>query len=145
MCPPRLLNWLFSQQLGVTIEEAEKLSSEFLGSYPVMHAFLEQVNKNAESNLYTETLIGRRRSFENYSSRAARVGKITKLFGKILSNLAVNTKIQGSAADIVKMGTVKAARKIRETGIDAKLVLQIHDELLFEVEEKDKDVLEGNG
>ena len=41
------------------------------------------------------------------------------------------------------MGTVKAARKIRETGIDAKLVLQIHDELLFEVEEKDKDVLEG--
>ncbi|CAG5099051.1 Oidioi.mRNA.OKI2018_I69.XSR.g16204.t3.cds [Oikopleura dioica] len=121
-------NKTLGQQLGVTVEEAEKLSSEFLGSYPVMHAFLEQVNKNAESNLYTETLIGRRRSFENYSSRAARV--------------AVNTKIQGSAADIVKMGTVKAARKIRETGIDAKLVLQIHDELLFEVEEKDKDVLE---
>ena len=135
---------IFSTTLGVSIEEAKNISSEFMDSYPGMQKFLQQVDKSAESNLYTETLIGRRRSFDNYTSRAARVGQSIVIFQYLSRKyLAVNTKIQGSAADIVKMGTVRAARKIKETGLDAKLVLQIHDELLFEVEENQKDLLEG--
>ena len=108
-----------------------------------MQKFLVEIDQSASRNLYTETLIGRRRSFDNYTSRAARVGKFSGFLLLNIKILAVNTKIQGSAADIVKMGTVRAARKIKETGVNAKLVLQIHDELLYEVEEKQKDLLEG--
>lgn len=121
-------NKTLGRNLGVPEEEAKVLCNEFMDSYPKMKEFLDDTHRFAQTNLYTQTISGRRRSFTNYSSRSKRV--------------AVNTKIQGSAADIVKDGTVRVMRKLRETQLDAKLVLQLHDELIFEVKDRDRRVLE---
>ena len=90
-----------------------------------MHAYLQSTIENARERGYTATIFGRRRSIPELRAPS----KVTQKFGE---RVAMNSPIQGTAADIIKIAMLRVARRIAEEGIDAHLVMQVHDELILE-------------
>ena len=97
----------------------------YLSSYPGVRDYLKNVVKTAYEDGYVTTPLGRRR----YIPELAGQNKNLKSFGE---RVAMNSPIQGSAADIIKIAMVNVGRKLREMNVDARLILQVHDELLIE-------------
>ncbi|MBI5456247.1 hypothetical protein HY969_00735 [Candidatus Kaiserbacteria bacterium] len=116
---------------GVTREEASKFLAEYFASYPDLSRFVEKTKQTAERIGYTETLFGRRRYFPGFKSRMPALKAQAE-------RMAVNAPIQGTQSDIIKLAMVEADHMIEKKGWrqSAKLVLQVHDELVYEVEEK---------
>src|SRR4029077_5333719 len=96
-----------------------------LERFPAVRAFREQVIERAQADGYVTTLMGRRRPIPELRSSNPN----TRRLGE---RLAVNTVIQGTAADIIKIAMIRCQRALGEAGMKTRLVLQIHDELLFE-------------
>lgn len=115
-----------SKDIGTTVSEATKYIKNYLMNYPSIDRYLEDVVKNAEANGYTATIMGRRRYIPELKSSKAPL----RAFGK---RVAMNAPIQGSAADIMKIAMINADKAIRESGLDASIVMQVHDELIVEV------------
>ena len=120
-----------SKDIGTTVSEASKYIKNYLMNYPSIDAYLDEVVKNAEKDGYTTTIMGRRRYIPELKSPKAPL----KAFGK---RVAMNAPIQGSAADIMKVAMINVHRALKEADLDARLVMQVHDELI--VEAKDSDV-----
>jgi len=114
-----------SDDLGVSRAQAQEFIDRYLASYPGIDAYLQAIIKEAYENGYVTTLFGRRR----YIPELAGTNKIQKKFGE---RVAMNSPIQGTAADVIKLAMVRVYQKLRESGIDARLILQVHDELLIE-------------
>ena len=114
-----------SEDLGISRAEAKKYIENYLASYPKVSEYLENVVKEAYENGYVTTLFGRRR----YIPELAAQNKNLKHFGE---RVAKNSPIQGSAADIIKIAMVNTAKRLKESGIDARIILQVHDELILE-------------
>ena len=114
-----------SEDIGTSVAEAASYIKSYLASYPGVAAYLDAVVKDAEEKGYTETLFGRRRYIPELRAQNHNV----KAFGK---RVAMNAPIQGTAADVMKMAMVKTHRRLREEGLDAELVMQVHDELIIE-------------
>ena len=114
-----------SEDLGISRAEAKKYIENYLASYPKISEYLENVVKEAYENGYVTTLFGRRR----YIPELAAQNKNLKHFGE---RVAKNSPIQGSAADIIKIAMVNTAKRLKESGIDARIILQVHDELILE-------------
>jgi DNA polymerase-1 len=114
-----------SDRLNIPRKEGEEFVSRYLERFPAVRAFREQVIERAQEEGYVKTLMGRRRPIPELRSGNPN----TRRLGE---RLAVNTVIQGTAADIIKVAMVRCQRALRETGGETRLVLQIHDELLFE-------------
>ena len=95
-------------------------------NYPDIDRYLEEVVRNAERDGYTTTIMGRRRYIPELKATQAQM----KAFGK---RVAMNAPIQGSAADIMKLAMINVHKAIKKKGLDAKLVMQVHDELILEV------------
>ncbi len=114
-----------ADRLNIPRKEGEEFVSRYLERFPAVRAFREQVVERAQEEGYVTTLLGRRRSIPELRSGNPN----TRRLGE---RLAVNTVIQGTAADIIKIAMVRCRRALRETGTQTRLVLQIHDELLFE-------------
>jgi len=123
-----------SDTLGIEKKEAKGLIEEYFEGFPTVKAYLEGVKKQAREQGFSETLIGRRRFF---NFRGAN-GRDEAMYLRE----AVNTVFQGSAADLIKMSMNKIANIIKQEHLRAKMILQIHDELIFEV---DADVAESIG
>ena len=117
-----------SEQLGIERDEAQRYIDTYLGRYPRVSEFIERTITAARCSGYAETLFGRRRPIPELRAQNRQV----RMLGE---RLAVNSCIQGSAADIIKVAMIGAHRRLRDEGLRARLVLQIHDELLFEVPE----------
>ncbi|MHB1324898.1 MAG: DNA polymerase I [Thermoleophilia bacterium] len=117
-----------SEQLGITQEEAAGYIETYLARYPKVAAFRDQIIERATEDGYVTTMLGRRRLIPELRSAEDRVRKLGE-------RLAVNTVIQGSAADIMKIAMVNADRALQAAGLTARLVLQVHDELVFEAPE----------
>ena len=115
-----------SKDIGTTVSEATKYIKNYLMNYPSIDRYLEDVVRNAEANGYTATIMGRRRYIPELKSSKAPL----RAFGK---RVAMNAPIQGSAADIMKIAMINADKAIRESGLDASIVMQVHDELIIEV------------
>jgi DNA polymerase-1 len=115
-----------SEQLGIPREEAQAYIDAYLARYPHVQAFIRRTIEEAEQRGYAVTLFGRRRPVPELRARNRQVRSLGE-------RLAVNSTIQGSAADIIKVAMIACHRRLREAGLGARLVLQIHDELLFEV------------
>ena len=115
-----------SEQLGITREEAQSFIDLYLARFPEVNAFMKRVIEQAKEDGYVATLFGRRRPIPEL--RASNY--MTRSLGE---RLAVNTVMQGSAADIIKVAMIGCHRRLRDEGRRSRLVLQIHDELLFEV------------
>ncbi|HWO83659.1 MAG TPA: DNA polymerase I, partial [Solirubrobacterales bacterium] len=114
-----------ADRLNIPRKEGEEFVSRYLERFPAVRAFREQVIERAQEEGYVKTLMGRRRPIPELRSGNPN----TRRLGE---RLAVNTVIQGTAADIIKVAMVRCQRALREAGGETRLVLQIHDELLFE-------------
>jgi DNA polymerase I len=114
-----------ADRLNIPRKEAEEFVARYLERFPAVRAFREQVVERAQEDGYVSTLMGRRRPIPELRSGNPN----TRRLGE---RLAVNTVIQGTAADIIKVAMVSCQRALRESGLATRLILQIHDELLFE-------------
>ncbi|HEV2075047.1 MAG TPA: DNA polymerase, partial [Thermoleophilaceae bacterium] len=114
-----------SDRLQIPIEEAEEFIDRYLDRFPSVRRFIEETIGRATADGHVATLFGRVRPIPELRERSYQQRELGK-------RLAVNTVIQGTAADIIKIAMVRCHRAIREAGLATRLVLQIHDELLFE-------------
>jgi DNA polymerase I len=114
-----------ADRLNIPRKEGEEFVARYLERFPAVRAFRERVIEEAQEEGYVTTLMGRRRPIPELRSGNPN----TRRLGE---RLAVNTVIQGTAADIIKVAMVRCHRAIQGAGLSTRLVLQIHDELLFE-------------
>ena len=121
-----------ASDLGISRAKANEYIESYLASYPGVRDYLKNVVKDAYANGYVTTPLGRRR----YIPELAGQNKNLKNFGE---RVAMNSPIQGSAADIIKIAMINVSRKLKESGLDARLILQVHDELLIEARREDAD------
>jgi DNA polymerase-1 len=119
-----------SQDLDISIPEASNYIEEYFEKYPSVKAFLDNTVEDAKENGYTTTMFNRVRPVPELRSS----NFMQRAFGE---RIAMNTPIQGSAADIMKVAMIRVYNRLKTTSFDAELILQVHDELIIEVAEKD--------
>lgn len=120
-------NYGLAKSLDIPVEQAMQFIQSYYDLYPDVAAWREAVVASAEEKGYAETLFGRRRPLLDIHSRNHTVREFTK-------RAAINTPIQGSAADLIKLAMIDVERKLQERGFHRGLLLSIHDELVFEIE-----------
>ncbi|MFV1958828.1 MAG: DNA polymerase I, partial [Planctomycetota bacterium] len=121
MGPQRL-----ARETKVTLEEARSFIDQYFETYPGVRAFLDRTVAKARERGYVQTLLGRRRYLPELSSKDARVMNQAE-------NVAVNTPLQGTAADLIKLAMIRIDERLGSEGHEARMLVQIHDELLLEV------------
>ncbi len=114
-----------SDDIGTTRAEAQAYIDQYLAGYPSVDAYLKNVIKEGYRDGYVTTLFGRRR----YIPELHGTNKMQQKFGE---RVAMNSPIQGTAADIIKLAMIRVHKRLLEEGLDARLILQVHDELLIE-------------
>ena len=127
MGPQRL-----ARETGLTLAEAKKFIDRYFRSFPTVREWMDGVLAEARERGYVETLLGRRRYVPEMVSGDPR----TRAFAE---NAAINTPVQGSAADVIKRAMIDLERKLAETELGAQMLLQVHDELVLEVPEGELD------
>ena len=115
-----------AERLGISRTEAKTLIDEYFLAYPKIKTYIESAIKKAKENGYVETLLGRKRFLPDINSQ----NSVVRGFAE---RNAVNAPIQGSAADIIKIAMVNIQRKLEKENLQAKMILQVHDELNFTV------------
>jgi len=115
-----------AERLGISRTEAKTLIDEYFLAYPQIKTYIESAIKKAKENGYVETLLGRKRFLPDINSQ----NSVVRGFAE---RNAVNAPIQGSAADIIKIAMVNIQRKLEKENLQAKMILQVHDELNFTV------------
>ena len=127
-----------SEDIGVTVKEADQYIKSYLDTFGGVKQYMDETVKQGAELGYVKTLFNRIR----YVPELAAKNRILQGFGK---RVAMNTPIQGTAADIIKIAMVRVYRRLRDDGLDAKLILQVHDELIVEadaaLEDRVKDLL----
>ena len=123
-----------SQRLGISRSEAKKLIDDYFNAFPAIRSFIDDTIAAARENGYVETIFGRRRYLPDINARNATVRALAE-------RNAVNAPIQGTAADIIKLAMIGVDRKMAEEGLGSKMVLQIHDELLFDTISSEREKL----
>ena len=114
-----------AQRLHLSRTAAKELIDGYFEAFPAIRGFIDDSISFARENGYVETLFGRRRYLPDISARNATVRALAE-------RNAVNAPIQGTSADIIKLAMIRVAEKLKEEGLRSRMVLQIHDELLFE-------------
>ncbi len=117
-----------ARRLGVGNDEAADFIDRYFQTYPGVREYTERVIAEAADSGYASTMLGRRRPITGLASDNARVRGMAE-------RVAVNTPIQGSAADLIKLAMLGVDRRIRSDGLPCRMVLQVHDELVFELPE----------
>lgn len=115
-----------SQRLNISREEAKKLIDGYFSSYPAVKTYMDNNIREAREKGFVETIMGRRRTLPDINSRNAVVRGMAE-------RNAINAPIQGSAADIIKIAMINILKRFEKEKIQSKLVLQVHDELVFDV------------
>lgn len=114
-----------SQDLGISVGEAKTYISEYLSHYSGVSEYMHRIKETAAKDGYVSTIMGRRRYIPELKSKNFN----TRAFGE---RIALNTPIQGSAADIIKIAMVKVSQRLAAEGLRSRLILQVHDELIVE-------------
>lgn len=123
-----------SNDIGVSIVEADRYIKGYLANYSGVSAFMENAKKTAAEKGYAETYFGRRR----YLPELAEKNAIRRSFGE---RVAMNMPIQGTAADIIKIAMIKVYDRLKAEYPKARLIMQVHDELIIETPENDADAV----
>ena len=123
-----------SQRLGISRSEAKKLIDDYFNAFPAIRSFIDDTIAAARENGYVETIFGRRRYLPDINAKNATVRALAE-------RNAVNAPIQGTAADIIKLAMIGVDGKMAEEGLKSKMVLQIHDELLFDTISSEREKL----
>ena len=129
-----------SQRLHIGRAEAKKIIEDYFANFPAISAYIEDTLASAREFGYVETLFGRRRYLPDINSKNGTVRSLAE-------RTAINAPIQGTSADIIKLAMINVAKRLSSEGLQSRMVLQIHDELLFdsipeEVEQLKKIVME---
>ena len=120
------------EQLGISRKQAKKYIDEYLEQYEGIKNFMNNITEEAKEKGYVETLFHRRRYIPELKSN----NYMVRQFG---SRAAMNTPIQGTAADIMKIAMIKVYQEIKKRKLESKIVLQVHDEMMIEVPKKEID------
>lgn len=115
-----------SEDLGVSRTEASEIIARYFARYPTIRAFLDGLKESAKRTGYAETVFGRRRYIEGIQSQ-------NKMLLAAAERMAVNAPIQGTAADLIKIAMIRLQRGLEAAGFEAKLIMQVHDELVIDV------------
>ena len=117
-----------SDELGITTAEAKEIIKNYFATFPTVKSFLEGIQEDVKLKGYVETILGRRRIFDYENANGMQKAAFMRE--------SINTLFQGSAADLIKLSMIKIEHYIEEKQLDAQMLLQIHDELIFEVREE---------
>ncbi len=121
-----------SQRLGIPRGEAATIIDNYFKQFPGVKRFMEQIVEDAKTRGYVETLTGRRRIIRDITSGNATIRGAAE-------RVAMNTPIQGTAADMIKLAMIHVATALKKAGLQTRMLLQVHDELLFEMPEGEVD------
>ena len=114
-----------SQRLGISRAESKKIIEDYFANFPAIESYIQDTISTARESGYVETLFGRRRYLPDIASRNGTVRALAE-------RTAVNAPIQGTAADIIKLAMINVASRLSAEGLKSRMILQIHDELLFD-------------
>ena len=117
-----------AQELGISVSEAKEIIANYFAAFPTVKSYLEQIQDEVKQKGYVTTLLHRKRVFDWDNANAMAKAAILRE--------AVNTVFQGSAADLIKLSMLEIDSMIKEEKFEAAMLLQIHDELLFEIKEE---------
>ncbi|MEW6719958.1 MAG: DNA polymerase I [Thermodesulfobacteriota bacterium] len=119
-----------SRELGIGGKEAKEYIEQYFHRYPGVKEYIEDIKASARKNGYVLTIMGRRRFLKDIDSQ-------NRVLREAAERMAVNTPIQGSAADLIKLAMIRVDREFRGKRMDARLILQVHDELIVEAPERE--------
>lgn len=123
-----------AERLSISRDEAKQMIESYFEAFPKVYDFLEKTKAFAHEHEYVETLFGRRRFIQDINSRN----------GSLRQNAernAINAPIQGTAADIIKMAMINIQREIESRGLKSRMIIQVHDELNFNVLKSEEDIM----
>jgi DNA polymerase-1 len=123
-----------SQRLAIPRDEASEIIKAYFQQYPGVKTYMDRVVEDARTLGYTETLGGRRRYIRDITSR-------NNTLRQAAERTAINSPIQGSAADMIKLAMIRVDQLLRKDGIQTRLLLQVHDELVFDLRDDEADTL----
>lgn len=123
-----------SKDLNITRNEAREYIDGYLNTYPRIKNYMEEIVDRAKKDGFVTTILDRKRYIPEINSKNFNI----RSFGE---RIALNTPIQGSAADIIKLAMIKVYERLKLEKVNAKLILQIHDELIIECEENEKEIV----
>ncbi|HBJ76501.1 MAG TPA: DNA polymerase I, partial [Porphyromonadaceae bacterium] len=123
-----------SNRLGIPRKEAKELIENYFLSYPHIKDYMERCIQEAKEKGFVETLFHRRRFIPDINSKNATVRGYAE-------RNAINTPVQGTAADVIKIAMVHIFRRFKELGLRSKMILQVHDELNFSVPQEEREVV----
>jgi len=121
-----------SQRLNISRGDAKELIDGYFNSYPMVKTYMERVVEEARTVGYVETLYGRRRYLSDIRSN-------NQVVRGVAERNAINAPIQGSAADIIKIAMINIYREFIQLGLSSKMIMQVHDELVFNVDLSERD------
>ncbi|MEE8324302.1 MAG: DNA polymerase I [Candidatus Humimicrobiaceae bacterium] len=124
-----------ASRLSINEDEAREYINKYFGRYPGVSIFIKKLIEDAYKYGYSTTMFGRKRYIKELGSSNGRIRSLGERF-------AVNTPIQGSAADIMKLSTIVLFNDLRRKEVDSNIILHVHDELVLELKEKDKSIIE---
>ena len=124
-----------SQRLHISRAEAKKIIEDYFANFPAISSYIEDTLASAREFGYVETVFGRRRYLPEINARNATARALAE-------RTAINAPIQGTSADIIKMAMINVDRRISEAGLQSRMVLQIHDELVFDAVREEVDLLQ---
>jgi len=113
------------KDLGISRNEAQDYINRYFSRYPKVQAYMDNVKQQAKEEGYVTTIWGRRRYIPEMNSRNAMLVQAGE-------RMALNTPIQGSAADIIKLAMIKVYKRLNAENLKAQLILQVHDELIID-------------
>lgn len=123
-----------SQDLHISLKAAKEYINDYLGSYPNVKKYMKDIVEFAKENGYVKTMFGRRRDIPELKSSSYQ----TRSFGE---RAAMNTPVQGTAADIIKLAMINVSKRLKEENLKSRLILQVHDELIVEAEQNEVDAV----
>ncbi len=121
-----------AQRMGISRTEAKNFIDEYFRSYPGVKAYMDRVIAQAREQGFVETLFGRKRYLPDITSKNPTARGLAE-------RNAINAPIQGGAADIIKLAMIAVSNRFRQEGLQSKMVLQVHDELVFDVVPQERD------
>ncbi len=121
-----------AEQLGISRKKAKQYIDEYLTEYAGIKEFMENIIEKAKEKGYVETLFHRRRYVPELKSK----NYMVRQFG---NRVAMNTPIQGTAADIMKIAMINVNKELKKRGLESKIILQVHDEMMIEAPENEKE------
>ncbi len=124
--PYGISDFRLAREMGISVQDARSYMERYFAQFPGVHEYTREMPERARRDGYVTTLMGRRRPLPELRTRAPAVRQAAE-------RMAINTPMQGSAADIIKLAMLRVHESLQERGLRTQMLLQVHDELVFEV------------